>query len=36
MALIYAMPLGAESMDDCVVLRAGRTRRPLGGWLPVP
>ncbi len=36
MALIYAMALGADSIDDCEVLRAGRTRRLLGGWLPAP
>src|SRR6202011_5300380 len=23
-------------IDDCEVLRAGRTRRLLGGWLPAP
>ena len=33
MALVYAMLLGADSIDDCEVLRAGRTRRLLGGWL---
>jgi hypothetical protein len=36
MALIYAMVLGADCIDDCEVLRAGRTRRLLGGWLPAP
>jgi hypothetical protein len=36
MALVYAMVLGADSIDDCGVLRAGRTRRLLGGWLPAP
>jgi hypothetical protein len=36
MALIYAMLLGADSIDDCDVLRVGRTRRLLGGWLPAP
>ena len=36
MALLYAMVLGADSIDDCDVLRAGRTRRLLGGWLPAP
>jgi len=30
MALIYAMALGADSIDDCDVLRAGRSRRLLG------
>jgi hypothetical protein len=36
MALVFAMLLGADSIDDCDVLRAGRTRRLLGGWLPAP
>jgi hypothetical protein len=36
MALVYAMVLGADSIDDCGVLRAGRTRRLLGGWIPAP
>jgi DDE family transposase len=36
MAVIYAMVLGADSIDDCEVVRAGRTRRLLGGWLPAP
>jgi hypothetical protein len=36
MALIYAMVLGADSIDDCDVLRAGRTRRLLGGWIAAP
>ena len=36
MALLYAMVLGADSIDDSDVLRAGRTRRLLGGWLPAP
>ena len=36
MALLYAMLLGADSIDDCELLRAGRTRRLLGGWLPAP
>ena len=35
-ALLYAMVLGADSIDDCDVLRAGRTRRLLGGWVPAP
>jgi hypothetical protein len=35
-ALIYAMALGADSIEDCDVLRAGRTRRLLGGWMPAP
>lgn len=36
MALLYGMLLGADSIDDCELLRAGRTRRLLGGWLPAP
>jgi hypothetical protein len=36
MALIYAMVLGADSIDDSELLRAGRTRRLLGGWIPAP
>jgi Transposase DDE domain group 1 len=36
MALIFAMVLGADSIDDCEVLRAGCTRRLLGGWIPAP
>src|SRR3954453_10962956 len=36
MAVLYAMVLGADSIDDCGVLGAGRTRRLLGGWLPAP
>ncbi len=35
-ALVYAMALGADSVDDCELLRAGRVRRLLGGWLPAP
>lgn len=31
MALNFAMVLGADSINDCDVLRAGRTRRLLGG-----
>jgi hypothetical protein len=31
MALVYAMVIGADSIDDCDVLRAGRTGRLLGG-----
>src|SRR4051812_12591508 len=30
MLLVFAMALGADSIDDCDVLRAGRTRRLLG------
>jgi len=36
MALVYAMVLGADSIEDCDVLRAGRTGRLLGGWIPAP
>ncbi len=36
MALLFAMVLGADSIDDTEVLRAGRTRRLLGGWIPAP
>src|SRR5271170_6285416 len=36
MALIFAMVLGADCIDDCDVLRAGRTKRLLGGWIPAP
>jgi Transposase DDE domain group 1 len=36
MALLFAMVLGADSIDDTGVLRAGRTGRLLGGWLPAP
>jgi len=36
MALVFAMLLGADSIDDCGVLRAGRTQRLLGGWVPAP
>ena len=36
MALVYAMVLGADSIDDTAVLRAGRTGRLLGGWIPAP
>jgi Transposase DDE domain group 1 len=36
MALLYAMVLGADSIDDTGVLGAGRTGRLLGGWLPAP
>jgi hypothetical protein len=36
MALVFAMLLGADCIDDCDVLRAGRTRRLLGGSLPAP
>ena len=36
MALLFAMVLGADSIDDCEILRAGKTRRLLGGWVPAP
>jgi Transposase DDE domain group 1 len=36
MALLYAMVLGADSIEDADVLRAGRTRRLLGGRLAAP
>ena len=36
MALLYAMVLGADSIDDTGVLRAGRTGRLLGGWIAAP
>ena len=36
MALLFAMVLGAASIDDCDLLRAGKTRRLLGGWMPAP
>jgi hypothetical protein len=36
MALVFAIVLGADSIDDCDVLRAGRTKRLLGGWMPGP
>src|SRR5512140_3362727 len=35
-ALIYAMLLGADSIDDCELLRTGRPHRLPGGWLPAP
>ena len=36
MSLIFAMALGADSIDDCDVLRSGRTRRLLGDWVAAP
>src|SRR5215212_857224 len=33
MSLVFAMALGADSIDDCDVLRSGRTRRLVGGWV---
>jgi hypothetical protein len=35
-ALMFAMVLGADSIDDCEILRAGKTRRLPGGWMPAP
>jgi hypothetical protein len=36
MTLIYAMALGADSIDDCELLRSGRIGRLLGGWMAAP
>lgn len=36
MSLVYAMLLGADSIDDCDLLRSGQTRRLLGGWVAAP
>src|SRR5262249_32199150 len=36
MSLVYAMLLGADSIDDCDLLRCGRTGRLVGGWLAAP
>src|SRR5690349_25148076 len=36
MSLIYAMALGADSIDDCELLRSGRTRRLLGHQVAAP
>lgn len=36
LSLVYAMVLGADSIDDCDVLRSGRTRRLVGGWVAAP
>jgi hypothetical protein len=36
MTLVFAMILGADCIDDCDVLRTGRTGRLLGGWIPAP
>jgi hypothetical protein len=36
MTLIYAIALGADSIDDCELLRAGRIGRLLGGWIAAP
>jgi hypothetical protein len=36
MSLVFAMALGTDSIDGSEVLRAGRTRRLLGGWVAAP
>ena len=36
MTLVYAMALGADSIDDCDVLRSGRTGALLGGSVAAP
>jgi hypothetical protein len=36
MSLVFAMALGADSIDDSELLRSGRTRRLLGGWVAAP
>jgi hypothetical protein len=36
MTLLFAMVLGANSIDDTAVLGSGRTGRLLGGWLAAP
>src|SRR5687768_354469 len=36
MTLIYAMALGADSIDDCDVLRSGRTSALLGDRVAAP
>ncbi len=36
MALVFAMVLGADSIDDCDVLRAGRHGAGAGRRLPAP
>jgi len=36
LSLIFAMALGADSIDDSELLRSGRTRRLLGGWVAAP
>jgi hypothetical protein len=36
MTLLYAMALGADSIEDCDVLRSGRTGALLGGRLAAP
>src|SRR4051794_5977574 len=36
LTLVYAMVLGADSIDDCDVLRSGRTGALLGGPVAAP
>ena len=36
MVVVYAMVLGASSIDDTAVLGSGRTGRLLGGWIAAP
>jgi hypothetical protein len=36
MALLYAMVLGADSIEDTALLRSGRTSRLLSGWVAAP
>jgi hypothetical protein len=36
MSLVYAMVLGADSIDDCEILRSGRTAALLGGRVAAP
>jgi hypothetical protein len=36
MSLVHAMLLGADSIDDCDVLRSGRTARVLGHRVMAP
>jgi len=36
LSLVFAMALGADCIDDSEVLRSGRTRRLLGGWVAAP
>src|SRR5260370_19627383 len=36
MSLIFAMVLGADRIDGSELLRSGRTRRLLGGWVAAP
>jgi len=36
LTLVYAMALGADSIDDCDILRSGGTGRLLGGAVAAP